>query len=496
MDHQIPLFVQTSASEVEDGRKDDHLIEIKERLKLQRDKSLNQIFDERFEDLDNSSIKSTTIFKVNAGIRESNPDAYTPKMISIGPYHKENQELHSMKKYKLLYLRRFLQRKEGLDVESCIRQLEELKDEALKCYEDIYRDIVVKFSEMLLLDGCFVVEFIRENFEIKLRGDYPLIINVLWMRYQVCRDLLLLENQLPFFVLTKLHDMTKCPEELEADFIRMVKSTICYISPNKIPMLKSEIDGDEEKLDHLLHVVHMFCRPSEMTKTSQISNSSMRKECCNIKRYLGKNLGLFRSKEVSASIFWQSWQAPSVTELYEAGASFLKLGSFEEDLMDRTTMFDIKFENGAIQIPCFVVDDSTEAFLRNLIAYEQHSTNLYPTFFLDYADIVSQLIKSRKDVNLLRLNGIILNGLADDGEVANMFNKLGEGVVVAADSTYYAEESRKMSQHCKKPWNQIIANLRPNYFSSPWAGASTVAAVILLILTAMQTILAFRDGIK
>nr|XP_016446168.1 PREDICTED: putative UPF0481 protein At3g02645 [Nicotiana tabacum] len=246
MDHQIPPLVQTSVNRRRE--KDDHLIEIKERLKLQRDKSLNQIFDERFEDLDNSSIKSTTIFKVNAGIRESNPDAYTPKMISIGPYHKRNQELHSMEKYKLVYLRRFLQRKEGLDVESCIRQLEELKDEALKCYDNIDSDIVGKFSEMLLLDGCFVVEFIRENFEVKLRRDYPLIINALWMMCQVCRDLLLLENQLPFFVLGKLHDMTKRPEDLEPDFIRMVKSALCYISPSKIPMLKSEIDGDERKI--------------------------------------------------------------------------------------------------------------------------------------------------------------------------------------------------------------------------------------------------------
>ncbi|XP_016463562.1 UPF0481 protein At3g47200-like [Nicotiana tabacum] len=486
IDHRTPLLRQATKDEREDGRKDDYLIEIKERLKLQRDKSLNQIFDERFEDLDNSSIKSTTIFKVNAAIRESNPDAYTPKMISIGPYHKKNQELHSMEKYKLLCLRRFLQRKEGLDVESCIGQLEELKDEAIKCYDDIDSDIVGKFSEMLLLDGCFVVEFIRD----------PLIINAHWMVSQVCRDLLLLENQLPFFVLAKLHDMTKRPEDLEPDFIRMVKSTLCYISPSKIPMLKSEIDGDEEKFDHLLHVVHMFCRLSEMTKTSQISNSSIRKECCNIKRFLGKILRLFRSKEISTSNIWQSWQAPTATELYEAGASFIKLGSFEADLMDRTTMFDIKFENAAIQIPCFVVGDSTEAFLRNLIAYEQHSTNLYPKCFLDYVDIMGQLIKSRKDVNLLRQNGIILNGLADDGEVANMFKKLGEGIVVVADSTYYDEASIKMSQHCKKPWNQIMANLRQNYFSSPWAGASTVAAVILLILTAMQTVLAFRDGIK
>ncbi|KAF3616084.1 hypothetical protein FXO38_34767 [Capsicum annuum] len=49
------------------------------------------------------------------------------------------------------------ERKEGLDVESCISALEKKKDEALKCYDDnLDIDVVCKFLEMLLLDGCFV----------------------------------------------------------------------------------------------------------------------------------------------------------------------------------------------------------------------------------------------------------------------------------------------------------------------------------------------------
>ena len=44
----------------------------------QTKRSMNQIFDKMFEDLDKSSINLCIIFKVN-------PDAYTPKMVSIGP---------------------------------------------------------------------------------------------------------------------------------------------------------------------------------------------------------------------------------------------------------------------------------------------------------------------------------------------------------------------------------------------------------------------------
>ncbi|KAG5608643.1 hypothetical protein H5410_019924 [Solanum commersonii] len=37
------------------------------------------------------------------------------------------------------------------------------------------------------------------------------------------------------------------------------------------------------------------------------------------------------------------------------------------------------------------------------------------------------------------------------------------------------------------------ANLKHNYFSNPWVGASTVATIILLILTTIHTILAFTE---
>lgn len=211
IDDQIPLLPQSENDEIEEGREVDQLIDIKETnghdlLGSQTKKSINQIFDEMFEDLDNSSIKSCTIFKVIVGLSESNPDAYTPKMISIGPYHKKNPQLRPMEKYKLLYLRRFLQRKEGLDVESCINELKQLEEEAIKCYEDI-EDLGNnnQICQMLLLDGCFVVEFIRECCKIYPEEEEE-IIDV--HDCYIFRDLMLLENQLPFF----------CPRQASASW--------------------------------------------------------------------------------------------------------------------------------------------------------------------------------------------------------------------------------------------------------------------------------------
>nr|XP_009792069.1 PREDICTED: putative UPF0481 protein At3g02645 isoform X2 [Nicotiana sylvestris] len=490
---QNPL---TEATEDEEVRKLDHLIRIKEtsgqdQLALQTKKFANQIF-QRFKDLDNASIKSSTIFKVNMGLRKSNSDAYTPMLICIGPYHKKNPKLDSMEKYKLLYLQRFLQRKDGIDVESCISEIEILKDEALKCYDDnLYSDIVVKFSQMLLLDGCFVVEFIRERCEVEPpRKESNEIINLEWMIIQVCRDMVLLENQLPFFVLTMLHDMTK--QHTEKSLLYMVRETLLNIFPMVTFKTASEIDNfNAEGIDHLLDAVHKFCRPSHDEKTSETNNSDSRgNECCKIS-LCGNVLQLTRSKEILG--FWDCYHIPSATELYNAGVSFSKIGTVAEDSKDKTTLFDINFEKGLMKIPCFTIEDTMESFMRNLIAYEQHSSHVYP-YFSNYAHIMTQLIGSHKDVNLLRQNKIILKDLGDDKEVATIFKELSSGVRVT--DFYYKEQCSKLVQHCEKPWSQMMASLRHNYFQSPWAGTSTMAAITLLILTVIQTVLAFKGEVK
>ncbi|KAK4720671.1 hypothetical protein R3W88_010904 [Solanum pinnatisectum] len=461
IDNQIPLLRQTKKNEIEERRKVDRIIEIKETngqdpLESQTKKSvINQIFDEMFEDLNNLSIKSCTIFKVYVGLRESNPDAYTPKMISIGPYYKKNPQLRPMEKYKLLYLQRFLQRKEGLDVESCFNELETLKKETIKCYNDI-EDLCddSQFLQMLLLDGCFVVEFIRETYcERGPEGEARIISDD--RASYIFRDLMLLENQLPFFVVNNLHSMTK--QVNESSLVILVNDLCTSYFGGMVKRTWASECNNVGNIKHLLHLLHIF-------------------SCTEI-----------NPKEKSNNFETTYKVMPNATELSEAGVSFAKVNGM-------TSLFDINFNNGFMKIPCFEVDDDTETILRNLIAYEQQSYDVQPKYFSDYAAFIDHLIDSEKDVNLLRQKGIIVNLTGDDKNVAGLFNKIGNGVTTYPDF-YYNEEFRQAIEYSEKPWNRMKANLKHNYFSSPWVGASTVAAIILLILTTIQTILAFTGSV-
>ncbi|XP_049392333.1 putative UPF0481 protein At3g02645 [Solanum stenotomum] len=468
-DDQIPLPLQTEIDEIEEGREVHQLSDTNDEdpSGSQTKKCVNQIFDKMFEDLDKSSFKSCTIFKVNVRLRESNPDAYTPKMVSIGPYHRKNAQLRPMEKYKLLYLRRFLKRSEEFDVKYWISMLEYMKEEALMCYDDIEyldTDDNHEFCKMLLLDGCFVVEFIRECFNKYAEDGEDRIINFVDYKYnQILRDLLLLENQLPFFILDRLHSLTaKDDEPLEKLAITLFSQVVNlgYMSEYGILCLMNlSIYGFERRdMKHLLQVVHLVSCPINFKKSSNNNDTKWNKVM------------------------------PNATELSEAGVRFTKV--------NYTSLFYREFANGLMTIPSLDVVDGTETLLRNFIAYEQQSIDLQYLYFSDYAIFMDQLIDTDKDVSLLRRKGIIANWIGEDKEVASLFNKMGNGVTVYSNF-YYKEVFTKAVKHCdEKPWNRMKASLKHNYFSSPWVGASTMTVIILLILTTIQTILAIISAFK
>ncbi|XP_049354610.1 UPF0481 protein At3g47200-like [Solanum verrucosum] len=301
----------------------------------------------------------------------------------------------------------------------------------------------------------------------------------------------LLENQLPFFVLVRLYRMTSHPTE--ENLLYMVRHTLLNTFPKVKFIPKSEIQFITEGFDHLLDVVHMFCRPSG-EKVQQKMNASTQNQCCKIS-FCGNSLQL--SKEIPPHLkLWQCYHIPTARELFDAGVSFLKIGFVEENDEDKASLFDITFEKGLMKIPCFAIDDTMETFMRNMIAFEQHtSIKPYPYFSM-YAHLMTQLIGSHRDVNFLRQNKIILEGMGDDKQVASIFKKLSDGVAITDCYFYYIQECSKLIQHCEKPWNQMKASLKHNYFQSPWAGASTVAAITLLVLTVIQTVLAFTGYVN
>ncbi|XP_031282064.1 putative UPF0481 protein At3g02645 [Pistacia vera] len=144
------------------------------------------------------------------------------------------------------------------------------------------------------------------------------------------------------------------------------------------------------------------------------------------------------------------------------------------------------FEVLEMQIPHLKIFDITESLLRNVMALEQCH---YPwnTHVCNYVRIMNYLIDTEKDVDLLVGNGIISNyDMGDNASVASMFNKLGLFISVSGSSYYGICEELK--RHYNNPGNRRKATLKRVYFNNLWRGTTTVAAVLLLLLTIIQTI--------
>ncbi|KAK9275211.1 hypothetical protein L1049_022473 [Liquidambar formosana] len=384
------------------------------------------------------------ICRVHKRLRDVNPKAYTPIVISIGPYHHGKEGLHAMEEHKLRSLQSFLKRRVLIDMEWYLSKLAELEDTARKFYADPIDLNSEEFVAMMLLDGCFIIEFLREGFP----GCVGSVIR---------RDMILLENQLPYFVLSQLYDTNKDSKNGEPlenmasevfECLLLPNSTFRFEGSNDTQEIKHLLSQKKQKeIKHLLHLLQVLCSPlSDETSTeSDITSTSQETE---------------KQKSMARKI--NVYQIRSAVELRDAGVKFKKVDK---------GIFDIKFENGLMEVPFLSVDDFTETWFRNLVAYEQHSLDGKPEYFTDYITFMDQLINSEKDVNLLRLKGIIDNLLGDDQEVCKLFNGLGDGVICSpSDYSCFSEVYEKVNDHCEKPWNQKKAKLRHNYFNSPWAG--------------------------
>ncbi|GMP62667.1 hypothetical protein CsSME_00024674 [Camellia sinensis var. sinensis] len=105
------------------------------------------------------------IFRVHEGLHNANEKAYTPILISIGPYHQDQPKL-AMEKCKEHYLELLLQCNNNLRKEDYLDSMKKLEERARKCYADPVDHLDSdEFVKMMLYDACFVIEFLFGLYE-------------------------------------------------------------------------------------------------------------------------------------------------------------------------------------------------------------------------------------------------------------------------------------------------------------------------------------------
>ncbi|GJN25637.1 hypothetical protein PR202_gb13490 [Eleusine coracana subsp. coracana] len=397
------------------------------------------------------------IYRVPASIKDRNPQAYRPRVVSLGPFHHGDEQLLPMEEHKRRALRHLLRRAKkpladfAAAVEEVMEQLQSAYLDLDKKWLDV--DGREKFLEMMIMDGCFQLEVMRATAISELnRGqvnDYApndSIFSrhgVLYRVPYIRGDMLMIENQLPLLLLKNL----------------------------------LAVEQSETPADHVVNrLVLKFLSPSSRMPPTAIS------------------LGLHPLDVYRRSMLYGVYQRPlafpdapetdmirSAAELYEAGIR-LKKSSTE-------SLHDIRFRHGVLKLPAVRVDDSTtELVLLNLIAFELLHVGA-GNDVTAYAFFMNSIVRSARDVALLSSQGIILNLVGSDEAVVDLFHSISKDAVLEPDGVITSVQ-RQVNAHCQKPWNTWRANIIRNYFRSPTSFINFVAATIVLLMTIVQTVYA------
>lgn len=147
-----------------------------------------------------SSLSSQScIYRIPKRLRKWNNEAYTPHIVSIGPLHHGSTDLQAMEEHKLRYLKDFLLYTK-VSLEDYVKLLREREARIRNSYEETIKLGSDKFLEMILVDAAFVIEVLFK-FHYNLINDSDRIFSKPWLISDIWYDILLLENQLPFFIL-------------------------------------------------------------------------------------------------------------------------------------------------------------------------------------------------------------------------------------------------------------------------------------------------------
>ncbi|MCL7033695.1 hypothetical protein MKW94_021350 [Papaver nudicaule] len=451
--------------------------------------------------------KSWTIYRVPTNLLEVHKNAFIPKTISIGPFHYRDVRYKVMEEHKKRFLFLLLgydnKDQDGdfggynlVELDSIVSLMNGLEKRTRECYSEKFINISSDdFVRMMVMDGCFVIQLLRlyhkfcTSDSIQERVVDDPIFTTRWMLRALQRDLMMIQNQLPFFLLQELYRLvTSNPRKgCDVDNISLIDLTLKFFDPllPKDENQNVELDPDPEEYRHLLHLFRKsFISSIKHRKPLKARTGSTVTKPIFHSQQRNQNT---RSKQDSHFIH-------SVTELNEAGLKFL-----EKSENSNIDMFDVEYHNGVLKIPTLFIDDNTVPLFMNFIAYEQCDNDATP-YFTNHFMLFDRLVNSIKDVEVLHRTGIIHSVFGSEKSVADFINKLCREIVYNVDNCHLSEQMKGVNDYYRayysNKWYVWWTRLVRDYFSSPWTILSLLAATILLLFTAAQTFYALYGYYK
>nr|XP_048335914.1 UPF0481 protein At3g47200-like [Ziziphus jujuba var. spinosa] len=301
------------------------------------------------------------------------------------------------------------------DIEDFMRQ-EDRRQRIWDCYAGTFelRNNPDLFFSVILRDALFIFELFLRNFENQLENKKPdevkdYILRTPWLRNVIELDLILLENQLPFFIFTELFDFilqTQLDNQVDMDLP-------FYLSKHGHP---GELAGSGGLLS-IAETRPQFIADDTIWGTETNFFKNIKHFTDMVRKFLcPTDLMVLLSQPAQPN-------QPPYSSCYSQTNTYVNYNGMEDPSVHYTTCF-----YSAKQLDRAGIEDNTECLMRNVMALEQC---VYPfqSYICDYIWLLDHLINTAEDVELLVEKRIVENLLGGNDAVADLVNKLCDQIV-------------------------------------------------------------------
>ncbi|XP_064997233.1 putative UPF0481 protein At3g02645 [Musa acuminata AAA Group] len=502
---------------------------------------IRRVLEEELESDDDD--RPASISDVPKALLCSKPDAYIPQILALGPYHRHREELHDMERYKLAAARRMQSRLPGVKFLDVVALFIKLELPIRAHYHRYLKFNGETLAWMMALDMSFLLEFLQiiATSKGKMVGRAPSRMSHLVgldrrtsaYNMLLC-DALMLENQIPLFLLQKALELQCSSSQIAAQISSsMLIGFLIEVSPFKTLDISPWIDAGQHA--HLLELLYhtVAPNPEELFETVEGDEETEREPqvCVRIKFFL-RAIAAFIFKRgralVSAvvkflvTIPWRTIKSipalsiiahpveqllssqkdqnsepargisthdrsttplleeiaiPSVTELTKAGVKFSAMNG---DI----SAIEFDTHTATLHLPTISLDVNAEVVLRNLVAYEA-SIGSRPLIFSRYVELMNGIIDTAEDAKLLREAGVVLNHLKSDEEVAELWNSMTRSVRLTRVPALDRVIEEVNSYHGSR-WRVRTRRFMKNYAAASWECLVLLAVLLLFFIVSVQ----------
>ncbi|XP_076897483.1 UPF0481 protein At3g47200-like [Bidens hawaiensis] len=368
---------------------------------------------------------SPLCFSVPCWIYDQSPSSFTPEVIAIGPLHVKHECVQEAAGWKKANLHSLLSRidapKEDI-VDSCMRKVNASLIKIRECYAcarnpnplDSIDD--ADLVDIMVMDACYILEFML-MLMLGERGKRVLF-QRLKIHKTIMRDLLLVENQIPFFVLDDIFQCTVLKFMPDASLVELfwpILYTHNFVRANI--KIKSSTTMYPE---HILGLIHQ-CYMPQVDDSIAITSPSSRIESAAA---LGKEGLIFKPNNDTKWVMSMEVKLP---------------------------YFGFWINKPTLEMPKLCVNNYTESVLSNLIAYEDAYNKADKKYITSYVHAMSMLMNTYEDVAILKASYVLVNFLCTNERVVEMIKKIDRSDV----KSVYEEQWKKLNKY-RSSWMGVF----------------------------------------